>query len=140
VKEFSTKKYGKVASLYITPYLYGRQSADKQYGIRKEDGNFIIGDSTLTVDKGSNIKIKGREYRGTSELWELLIRQNVDKKITGDDLKTYKNILELTNAHLEGYEPGGGFQISRGSKYREVISKLHNPGVSVSNAHCDSSG
>jgi hypothetical protein len=48
----------------------------------------------------------------------------VKTKITGDDVNRYKNILELTIAHLEGFEPGGSIQISRGTKYREVISKL----------------
>jgi hypothetical protein len=39
-------------------------------------------------------------------------------------MKTYKSILQLTNAHLEGYEPSGNIQITKGSKFIEVISKL----------------
>ena len=51
--------------------------------------------------------------------------QNVSSDvITNSDLKAYKHILELTNAHLVGYEPGGDIQITRGSKYVKVISKL----------------
>jgi hypothetical protein len=30
----------------------------------------------------------------------------------------------MTNAHLEQYEPGGNIHVSRGVKYRDVISKL----------------
>ena len=44
--------------------------------------------------------------------------------ITNSDLKLYKRILELTNAHLAEYEPGGDIQNSRGSKYAKVSSKL----------------
>jgi hypothetical protein len=44
--------------------------------------------------------------------------------ITKSDLKSYKCNLELTNAHLAGYEPVGNIQISRGAKYAKVISKL----------------
>jgi hypothetical protein len=30
----------------------------------------------------------------------------------------------MTNAHMEGYEPGGDIRISRGQKFVNVISKL----------------
>ena len=58
-------------------------------------------------------------------MWELLNLKNVNTDvITTSDLKRYKHIVELTNAHLVGYEPGGDIQISRGSKFTKVISKL----------------
>ena len=58
----------------------------------------------MLVDTGSDITIKGKEFRGKTGLWELLTRKTVDrKKITTDDLKKYKEILELTNAHLSDY-------------------------------------
>ena len=44
-------------------------------------------------------------------------------EITTSDLKRYKHIREMTNAHLVGYEPGGDIQISRGPKFTTVISK-----------------
>ena len=51
--------------------------------------------------------------------------QNVNGDvITNCDLKAYKRILDVTNAHLAGYEPGGDKQISRGAKYAKVIPKL----------------
>jgi hypothetical protein len=34
--------------------------------------------------------------------------------ITESDLKKYKTILEATNAHLEGFEPGNDILIVRG--------------------------
>jgi hypothetical protein len=128
VRDFGTRNFGKTASPFLTQYLYGTKSLDTQYGIRKENGVFMIGDSAFTVDNASNIRINGKEYKGTSGLWELLTSQTVNrKKITEDDLKTYKSILELTNAHLEGYEPSGNIQITRGPKFREIISKLFPP-------------
>ena len=44
--------------------------------------------------------------------------------MTADDPKRYKSILKFTNAHLQGYEPGGNVQTSRGPKFRDIISKL----------------
>ena len=79
----------------------------------------------MLVDPNSDITIKGREFRGTTGLWELLTRKNVDrKKITTYDLKKYKKILELTNAHLISYQPCGDIQITRGAKYRVIIASL----------------
>lgn len=44
--------------------------------------------------------------------------------IDKNELQKYRAILEMTEAHLEGYKFGGNIKMSRGSKYRDVISKL----------------
>jgi hypothetical protein len=55
----------------------------------------------------------------------LLTRINVNRGVvTTDDLKRYKTIVQLTNAHLHGYEPCGNVQKSRGLKFGDVITKL----------------
>jgi hypothetical protein len=85
----------------------------------------VIGDSKVIINEDSDLTIKGRHFEGTQGLWERLTRNAVDSKvITEGDLKTYKSILELTNAHLEGYAPGGDITIIRGPKFNNVISKL----------------
>jgi hypothetical protein len=124
--EDEVSDFGELASPYLKPYLHNARFLDKQYGIRREDdGRLMIGDSVLTVDDTSDISINGRHFKGTRGLWELLTRKNVTRGVvTADDLKRYKTILQLTNAHLQGFEPGGNVQTSRGPKFREVISKL----------------
>jgi hypothetical protein len=100
---------------------------DTQYGIRKEGDQFKLGNSVFGIDTEGNIYIgePGIKFNATPGLWELLTRKKVDRQlVTQSDLQTYKNILELTNAHLERYEPGANIQISRGVKFRDVISKL----------------
>jgi len=85
---FGRENVGPIASPYIVPYLYNRRYLDTQYGLRKDGDSFKIGDSAVLVDPDSNITIKGREFRGTTGLWELLTRKNVDRKhVTTDDLK-----------------------------------------------------
>ena len=49
-QEYVREKFGAVADLYLTPYLYKRSFLDTQYGIRKEGDVFMIGDSQLTVE------------------------------------------------------------------------------------------
>jgi len=118
---------GSIASPYILPYLSNRhpRHLDTRYGNRKDGDTFKMGDSTVLVDTDSDITIKGKEFRGTTGLWELLTRKTLDRrKITTDDLKKYKKILELTNADLTDYRPGADKQITRGSKYRDVIAPL----------------
>jgi len=85
----------------------------------------MIGDSNIRVDRESNLTIKGKHYKGTRGLWELLARKDMDcDVITESDLKRYKTILGATNAHLEGFEPGNDILIVRGPKFSKVINKL----------------
>jgi hypothetical protein len=125
VKRFGKETFGTLASPYLTPYIYDTRRLDTLYGIRKDGDVFKIGDSTVTIDSDSNIHVKGREYKGTEGLLELLTRKNVKhERITTSDLKNYKAILVSTNSHLENYKPSGNIQISRGIKFRDVIAPL----------------
>jgi len=124
---------GALASRYVSPYLYesNRRGLDTEFGIRRDADGFMIGDSQVGVDSDGNIHIKNVQFPATKGLWELLTHKRVDKKsITTDDLKQYKTILEMTNAHLEGYEPHVNICTSKGLKFREVISRLF-PGTTT---------
>jgi len=85
----------------------------------------MIGDSKVLVDKSGDITIKDRLFRGTKGLWELLTLKNVNTEaVTQDDLKSYKKILSMTNAHLTRYQPDCNINITRGKKFREIIAHL----------------
>jgi hypothetical protein len=131
VLDFNARQFGQLASPYVSPYVYKKQPRflDTQYGIRKVGDQFRIGNSVFGVDTEGNIHIgepdSAKKFNATAGLWELLTRKKVDTQlVTQSDLQTYKNILELSNAHLKGYEPGADIQTSEGVKYRDVISKL----------------
>jgi len=103
------------------PYLYKRRFLDTQYGIRNDGYLFKIGYSTVLADTDSDIKIKGK-IKGR-QYYELLTRKNVVRnKITTDDLKICKKILDLNNAHLNDYQPDADIQITRSSKLRPSSS------------------
>jgi len=117
-----------VADSYLNPYLHKSSFLDTQYGIRKEGDVFMIGDSQVSVDTDSDITNKGKHFRGTQGLWELLTRRKIQRdKLTSDDLRAYKKILLLTNGHLTGYVPDGNIHISSGTKFRDIISTLFQP-------------
>ena len=85
----------------------------------------MIGDSQVGVDRDGNIQINNVEFPATKGLWELLTRKRVDKNsVTSADIKQYKTISEMTNAHLKGYKPRANVRTSKGVKYKEIISKL----------------
>jgi len=85
----------------------------------------MIVDSRVGVDRDGNIHIREVELPATKSMWELLTRKKVNiRLVTSNDLKQYKTILEMTNAHLEGYEPDAKIHTSKGLRFRDVISKL----------------
>jgi hypothetical protein len=103
---------------------------DKQYGIRKEGTTITIGNSVVVLDKPGVITVKGKEFRLTRGLWELLTRNDVDTgTISPNDMQRYKSILKLTRAHFWGYEPDGNTKISRDVKYVKAISNLFPSGT-----------
>jgi len=60
VIDFGAMTVGALASPYVSPYLYEskRRDLDTVYGIRREGGVFMMGDSQLGVDRDGNIHIK----------------------------------------------------------------------------------
>jgi len=123
--EYGRENFGPVASRYVTPYVYKRRFLDTQYGVRKDGDMFMIGDSPIIVDTSGDIKIKDRVFKGSKGLWELLTYKKVNTEyITKDDLKSYKKILTMSNAHLTQYLPEGNINITRGKKIREIIAPL----------------
>ena len=118
---FGREKVDFLASPYLMPNVYNRLFLDTQYNIRKDSDIFKIGDSAVLVDQDGDITIKEKELRGSECLWELLTRKSVNKDhVTSDDLRTYRKILLMTNAHLERYQPGGVIHVSRGKKFRKI--------------------
>jgi hypothetical protein len=84
----------------------------------------MFGDSAVVLDTVGDTTIKV-EFRGCKGLWELLTRRNINKQhVTSDDLRTYKNILLITNSHFEVYQPGGVINVTGGKNFSEIISPL----------------
>ena len=85
----------------------------------------MFGTAAVSADEKGDISIGGTRFKGTSGLWDLFTRKNVNSDvITKSDLNSSKRIPLLTNAHLGGYEPGSDIQISCGVKFAKIISKL----------------
>jgi hypothetical protein len=103
--------------------------------MRKDGNKFQIGDNAVLVDQEGVITIKEKEFRGSASLWELLTRKIMNNKnVTSDDIRTYKKILLMNNTHLEGYQPRGVINVTRGKKLPEIDAHFsRSPKGEVSN-------
>jgi hypothetical protein len=85
----------------------------------------MIGNSVVDLDDPGVISVRGKRFKHTKGLWDLLTRNNVNTDtISPNHMRRYKSILEMTSAHLTGNEPEGNLKMSRGLKYIKVISNL----------------
>ena len=73
----------------------------------------------------NNITIRGKQLKGTGVLWKPLTLKNINyDSIDKIEFQNYKTILEMINAHLEGYECGSNIQTSSGIKFKNFIAKI----------------
>jgi len=123
-------------------YVNKRRFLNTQYGVRKDGDIFKIGDSSIGVDTGGDIMIKERIFKESKGLCELLTSKKVNTDfIPKNDLKTYKKILTMTNAHLTKYQPDSNINITRGGTFGILLRpSLRNRRDAGSNPHYVLSG
>ena len=77
---------------------------DYTYGVRHENGKWMIGDSQFEIDTDDSILINGKRYKGTPGLYELVFMKHPNENIYMEsDMKAYKDILRNTNPHKQYY-------------------------------------
>jgi hypothetical protein len=125
IETFTNKNYGHIAGVYLATYLYTPRATDTIFGIyRDRDGNFKIGHSQVEIEN-NDLNIKDKYFNGTRGLWELLTKKSVDlSKVTSLDKHVYKQILFLTNAHLQNNESFNQIILIEVKKYKDIIAKL----------------
>lgn len=102
-----------------------KDKLDFTYGVYPDgSGGTLIGDSKISFTR-SSVLVKGKSFKVTPGLLELLFMKVPNRLIlTKKDLSTYKDILLLTNAHLQSYSSDKQINANRGKKYTTVISTL----------------
>lgn len=117
----------KVSQL-ISSYLSdGNNKSTAGYSIRyhPDKNKFSIGNSYIQIRENTLI-VKNNEFNATEGLMELLVRSTPDmSKIDEDDLKSYKQILDDTNAIYIGFDKlNRVIPFNNGSKYKLLREKL----------------
>jgi hypothetical protein len=98
---------------------------DFVYGVRPDgQGGTLIGNSSIKFTR-THVLVNEKSFKISPGLLELLFMKVPNRLlVTPKDLSRYKEILELTNAHLKGYSSEKQINSNRGKKYKSVISAL----------------
>ena len=104
--------------LSMTPH------ADHTFGLRVEDGVFMIGSSPVTFD-GDDIFVDGVRHKGTPGLWELMVKKRPES-FDPEDLMTYGDILRASGAMYQGNSVLSRTPKSnRSYKWKEIVSGIY---------------
>jgi hypothetical protein len=128
-EEIDTK--GLLTRKYFMKFLLATPSVSRKYhvyGARLEKEGIMVGDSGLAVDDKDNLLIKGKKFKGTPGLFELIF-ERIPGKFTSRDLNTFKLICKLTNAHRSKYSHSSPLHRNKSVKYKNVIAKLFPPKI-----------
>ncbi len=119
---------GVLTRKYIFKMLHATPGNRKYhvYGARLENQGLMIGDSLLVTDEEDNLIIKGKTYKGSPGLFELVFRPN-PLKYTTRDLNMFKIILKQTNAHKKNYSSSSEIHRNTSKKYMSIIKSLFPP-------------
>lgn len=124
------EQYPTIARGYIERYFENPEIFDSTYGVRNDPelDKWYIGSKTVTFDKFNNIVVDSKRYPGTGGLYELMFMKDPnDALIKPQDLEYYKEILERSCAHRQGYDPASRIIGTAMPKYVAYIKPLVNP-------------
>lgn len=101
---------------------------DSTYGFRYKNGDLRLGNQVVYTREDDNgdlvYSIKQKNFPVTHGLTDLLL-MNDPRRYTDQDLKTYKNMLLLTNAHKKNYVKSNDVVRDKSQpKYIKIISQL----------------
>ena len=124
-----TSTLGPQSKSYLNGKLFSAQPGryDSKFGVRMDtkSNNWKIGTKPIEFDKSDTIHIGNYMVQGTPGLFELLFKSIPDMdKVRENDKEVYKQILELTNAHFQEYNPLKKIASSNSYKYKKIISPL----------------
>lgn len=119
-------QFPELSRYYIEGYFTNRDSYDETSGARFDNATnkLFIGNKELHFGENNELIIDDRQYAGTKGLYELIFMKNPVGRQTKDDLKNYKEILELTSAHKRGYQSQGQIKGHKHYKYMGIIKPL----------------
>ena len=97
---------------------------DLMTGVRKHNGKLMIGSSPISF-KSDFISVGQSTFPCSSGLIELLFKKHPSKEyFSNNDLKFYKNILEISNAHRKQFKSDGDIKGTRSKKNINIILPL----------------
>lgn len=100
------------------------KNLDKIYGVRKEQGGLMIGNTPITFED-KYIHVNDVRYAKTKGLLDLLISKRPNLSfITSTDLHNYKEILQVSSVHKKKFDPNESLRTHNSIKFNDFISPL----------------
>lgn len=115
---------------HLTNLSFNNPKYDTVFGVRydKSTDRYYIGKYEVVFDDGqiklysNNKKIKS--FRGTPQLYNMLFLKNPAVSHDKDDIKTFADIINVTNAAYVNYDLRRGFNIKNTNKYKLISQTL----------------
>lgn len=117
------KKFPTIAKPFIEGIFQKSEAIDRHYGpnYHPASSKWNLGDKSIEFDiRNGDIKVGGRNFKGTIGLYELLFH-NIPKNHSQSDLMAYKEILELSKIHRDTL---GRLRHSQTQKYKKIIRPM----------------
>lgn len=117
------KKFPAIVRPFIERVFQKSEAIDRQYGpnYHPTSSKWNLGDKSIEFDmKSGDIKIGGRNFKGTNGLYELIFH-DLPKGHSQSDLAAYKEILELSKIHKDTL---GRLRHSKTQKYKKIIRPM----------------
>ena len=106
--------FGPQTELFIQSYLDDHNGVDRTFGIRHENGIWVMGDKPVKF-QGNDIVIDGEVYPDTLGFWSLVIAKN-PKDYSSEDYERYKELLHETDVLYRNNDPQSSYPRSNKSK------------------------
>jgi hypothetical protein len=122
----SNLKNGNAENYFHKVLTDPNREIDHTYGVSMDPelNYWKLGDSVIDLDEGAII-VKNKRFLYTPGFFELIFMKAPNNDlITNEDVKRYKEILELTSAHRKR---DGSVKTNKGHKYTTIISNLFPP-------------
>ena len=114
---------------YLQPLInskYKKRGYDKVYGPKYNNYKIMLANTELVFDSLNNtLTVNNTKFDVTPGLLELIFKSRPQRYNT-HDLKIYKEVLKITNAHRLNAEHTSPIKTSTLYKYKNIISKLFN--------------
>ena len=111
---------------FLNKYSTRSNEIDTIFGIRYENGPWMIGNKQIKIDEYDDIRIDDELYVGTPGLWSL-ITSKTPTNYTDYDLQRYKELLYETSALHQHYNSKDPYpRASRSTKWKHILGPIWN--------------
>ena len=123
-KQMKTQFVGPIAEKYLRK-LTTKSEADTTYGIYDRKGNFYIGNKPAVIID-NDVIVDDEEYKGTPNLWGLIVSKNLcDNIYTIEDYNNYAKLMLKTNTLQRNNDPSSKYpKSSKGQKWNSVLRTI----------------